>query len=459
MHAFLRRLGAHAREKFVIGVSVVLIAIIGATVLVVAAPDASVPGTAHGSSATTAATALPGATGTPHKGTTTPTTAVPTGMGTQTPSPQGISGLVDTYANIHLGLVFDSGVNNLNSLQGKIDVVWGATTAKSIPGAFTISYNTSDRIGNGTNGPLYSIDWFKQHHPDWIVYTCDKTTPAFSFNEPNTPLDITNPQVLQFIMAQEIIPQIQSGYQGIGFDNIGPLNSWQRCGHFDANHTWVPLYSGLVHDPTYEQSLLTWGKAMYTLIKQYAPQVKVAMNFSLDDQMWNFWNQMLANVDFLTDEGGFTNFGSPTFPYITDSAWNTYVAFLQTLQGSSEQKGLFLINELPSTNITSAQLEWSLANYLLVKEHAAYVTVVGNQQYGQFYDHPEYHIQIGTPTGEMASDGCAFARTFTQGMAVVNPSSSSSCTVKLPHPYKTVSGATVTTLTLGPHSGSVLLGT
>src|SRR5579875_903037 len=225
MQTFLSRLRALPRWQFLTGVSVLVLLVVVLTGLVLSAPGTSAPGSAHGTSAVTGSgrngTPTVAATGTQASanGTATPPSATATGTPAASPTaPVATGGLIDTYANIHLGLAFDTYVSDLNSLQGKVDLVWGANSAQSVPGAFTISYNPSERIGNGDNGPLYSIDWFKQNHPDWIVYKCDQTTPAYGFGEPNTPLDITNPAVLQFLMNQQFIPQITAGYKGIGFD-------------------------------------------------------------------------------------------------------------------------------------------------------------------------------------------------------------------------------------------------
>jgi hypothetical protein len=380
----------------------------------------------------------------------------PNGEASPVPTPIPVS-LSDTTQNIHIGLAFDSQVTDFNSLRGKIDIVWGASKAESVPGAFIISYNPSERIGNAAVGPLYSFSWFKQNHPDWIVYRCDRTTPAYGFGEPNTPLDITNPAVLQFIMDQEIIPQIKAGYDGIGFDNVGFDNMWERCGHFDRQGNWVPIYTGLQQDPIYQQSILTWGREMYTMIKQYDPKIKVALNFSYDSKHQTFWEQMLPYVDILVDEAGYTNFGDPGYPYLTDSYWTTYSAFLQHYQAADSTRGVFLFDESPTSTVTPDQMEWALANYLLVKGQHTYVTVVGQQQYGQFYDQPAYHIAIGSPLGIYAQKGCVYQRSYTGGLALVNPSSQNSCSVKLSRAYKTLAGTTVSSVDLGPHSGAVLL--
>ncbi|MBA3826256.1 MAG: hypothetical protein H0X24_20445 [Ktedonobacterales bacterium] len=444
MQPLLKRLRALPRWYVIttMGVLLTLVSVVLVVVLAVpTTPDENGKGRGPSGSITGTATVAPP---TPGKGTPS---------ATKTP---GATNLPVTVDGIHIGLAFDSQVTDLASLSGKVDLVWGASKAQSIPGAFTIGYNPSERIGNGTVGPLYTIDWFQKNHPDWIVYTCDKKTPAYGFGEPNTPIDITNPAVLQFVMQQQIVPQIKAGYQGIGFDNVGFTNAWERCGHFDAQRQWVQIYSGLPQDPRYQQSLLAWGQNIHKLIKDYAPTIKISMNFSFDYGHRAFWQQMLPYIDILTDEGGFSNFGSPGFPYVTGAAWQSYVTFLQQFQRADDTRGLFLFAQFPGTTVSSSQLMWALSNYLLVKGRHAYTTIVGAQQYGQFYDHPEFHLAIGTPQGDFAANGCAYQRLYTKVIVLVNPSGNAACTVTLPHAYKSGSGATVTVLTLASYSGAIL---
>ncbi len=379
---------------------------------------------------------------------------------TNTPQPTkvpAVTNLPDTQNGVHLGLAFDSHVSDLASLSGKVDLVWGATKAQSVPGAFTIAYNPSERIGNGTVGPLYTLDWFQKNHADWIVYKCDRTTPAYGFGEPNTPLDITNPAVLQFLMQQQIIPQIKAGYQGIGFDNVGFTNIWERCGYFDNQHRWVQLYSGAQQDTRYQQSLITWGQAIHKLIKDYHATTQISMNLSFDYKHRAFWQQMLPSVDILTDEGGFTNFGSASFPYVTGDAWLSYATFLQQFQHDDASRGVFLFAEFPGTTVTNNEMRWALANYLLIKGKHAYTTIVGQQQYGQFFDHAEFHLAVGTPQGDFTTTGCATQRLYSAAIVLVNPARDGTCTVALPHAYKSPTGATVTSIAIGPYTGLVLL--
>jgi hypothetical protein len=66
-------------------------------------------------------------------------------------------------------------------------------------------------------------------------------------------------------------------------------------------------------------------------------------------------------------------------------------------------------------------------------------------------------LAIGTPTGAYTLSGGAYQRAFTHGLSVVNPGTAS-VTIKFSKPYLSLSGSIVTSETLAPHSGDVLIG-
>lgn len=76
-----------------------------------------------------------------------------------------------------------------------------------------------------------------------------------------------------------------------------------------------------------------------------------------------------------------------------------------------------------------------LANYLLVKNDCTYVYITGitagQQDYGTFFLFPEYSIPIGSATGAQTKTECVWERTFSGGLALVNPYTKSA-TVELP---------------------------
>ena len=65
-------------------------------------------------------------------------------------------------------------------------------------------------------------------------------------------------------------------------------------------------------------------------------------------------------------------------------------------------------------------------------------------------------IQVGRPVGSKKQVGTGWMRAYSQGVVLVNPSSSSSQTFQLGGAYVTASGSQVTSVTLAPTTGAIL---
>src|SRR6266581_3091724 len=109
-------------------------------------------------------------------------------------------------------------------------------------------------------------------------------------------------------------------------------------------------------------------------------------------------------------------------------------------------------------NLTNDQVQWALANYLLIKNNTSYLSISGYQEYGYLLIRPEYAAPIGSPTNAYYALQNVYMRDFTGGLVIVNPSSSTQYTVSLPSgKYKDLYGNTIgTSYTLPVHSGVVL---
>jgi hypothetical protein len=106
-----------------------------------------------------------------------------------------------------------------------------------------------------------------------------------------------------------------------------------------------------------------------------------------------------------------------------------------------------------------------IANYLLVKNNCTYMYMTGftgggGQDYGSLITFPEYSIPIGHPTSAMKKTQGVWARTYSGGLALVNPHLAIS-TVTLPvGSYIDVNGNSVgPTVTMEGQTGQVLLNT
>src|SRR5207248_7703964 len=109
-------------------------------------------------------------------------------------------------------------------------------------------------------------------------------------------------------------------------------------------------------------------------------------------------------IDIDNDELGFTNANnaSPSDPnswYYTDSQWSQKMQALQTFMNNGP-KGWYPNNQVPVSfaNLSNAQVQWALANYLLIKNNASYLSISGYQEYGSLLIRPEYKAPTGSPT-------------------------------------------------------------
>ncbi len=68
---------------------------------------------------------------------------------------------------------------------------------------------------------------------------------------------------------------------------------------------------------------------------------------------------------------------------------------------------------------------------------------------------PYWDVPIGTPSGPYSKAGAVYRRVFSNGLVLVNPTTSSA-TVALSEPYRNLGGTLVTSVTLAPHTGQIL---
>jgi hypothetical protein len=405
----------------------------------------------------------------PPSPTSNPSTATPTPTSTQTPSPtytptatatdtpestftptKGVMKPPDATENIHVAQIFNAHIDNIQDEIGNVDIVWGADHPKRPEGIYNLYYYPFDRDADGGVGETHhDITWFLANHPDWIEYTCDQKTPAYEYNGPNVPLDITNPAVIDYMMQTYLLPAIRRGYKGIAFDNVDFNNNGGRCGVW-KDGKWV-------EQPDYIRNILNWAALMYTALhEQYA---SVAMNFPYDLNHPTESDTLYQYLDIAVDERGFTNMGKPQDEYFSADAWLTNMKALQSLDAMG--KGFVSINEFRSEfdTISQEEKQWALANYLLVKGKYSYIAITGFQEYGSLLMTPEYKINIGHPLNLMYFSQSVYMRDFSNGKAIVNTTYGQTYTISLPAGvYQDLDGNYVDTIVMKAHTGVVLLG-
>ena len=396
--------------------------------------------------------------------TTTSTKPVITTSGcnqtTCVPTDSQLRPFVNTWANIHLFQSFDYNIDNPAPIAKDYDFVWGANPAKvsawdSNPNIL-LSYYISFFRDSGTFGStdaVQSLSYWKSVHPDWILYQCDRTTPAYEDGESAVPLDITNPAVIAWQMQTYAIPASQHGYGAIAADNLNIQNLVGACGHYNKNGQWVQLFSGDQNDLQWREAVLGWVKSMQQALHSLPHPMELIPNLGIGSIPLSdpTLQQIIAHVDGVLDERGFTAYSNG---YLTGNYWVQMVQFISDVQ--QQGKAYYIVNELPSSSADN--FDWALASYLMAKQHIAAVSISGSQQYGMNLYNSQYSAAIGIPRDSMYQDQGVYWRDYTQALVVVNPSNTTSYTVKLSGQYNDLSGNPVSqALTLPPHSGQVLL--
>lgn len=356
---------------------------------------------------------------------------------------------------------------------------WGGGNPAAYPSIYKGSYFPSDRQPDTRyNAAAEPLSWFETNHPDWLEFTCAAAgisesqaiangDVAYAFGHTTLiPLDITNPTVLAWEEQTFWGPAAASGsYQQLDFDNFqeGNGGSWsgRRCGHYTTSGAWVQQFNGTNDDPNYRAAETALAQNLETWLHANYPGVALAGNLSWCDCYLSDEQNLLGHFDLWFDEQGMTAGNNGATGY-SGQAWLDKVAAVESVVNAG--RGWQDINQEPVSfaNTTTAQRQWALANYLLLKNSASWIYICGVGEYHSLLIAPEYAAaQVGTPTDTYYANQGVYRRDFTTGVTFVNPSRSTTYTVAVPAgTYQDLYGNIQSgTVTLGPESGIVLVGT
>ncbi len=369
----------------------------------------------------------------------------------------------DTWNNIHPFLMFDGYITDPAAVAPRYDFVSSAKWYNvsqylgANPNMFLTYYIPFHRDNGTFKSSLdkLSLNQWKATHPGWILYKCDRKTPAYEFGDRAIPLDFSNPAVVNYQMQTYGIPASENGYDGITADNLNMENLFGACGTYQ-NGKWVQRYSGKYNDGRWEQDAVNWVTQLQQALHNLPHPMALILNLGYGPSLTPtsaLIQQILAHSDGILDEAGFTHYGTY---FLTDQYW------LQAIQLSnieqSQGKPFYIVDNFSVLN--RANIQWSLSTYLMAKGHYCEVFISTTQNYGIDAWHYEYIAQIGSPAGAMFYSQKVYWRTYTNGVSIVNPSSKSTFRVTLNSSltyvdlYGNVVGGTEV---LPPHSGLVLL--
>ncbi|HYW29466.1 MAG TPA: putative glycoside hydrolase [Gaiellales bacterium] len=142
--------------------------------------------------------------------------------------------------------------------------------------------------------------------------------------------------------------------------------------------------------------------------------------------------------------------------YETESQWKEEV---DLLADDNSAGGVALTMTKTWGSGTTAQKEayrlYALASFLLGNAGHSYFYFSAAPPDKATVDSPLYHLPLGSPTGPYTHTGGVYQRSFSNGRVVVNPSTAT-VRLALGAAYQTPSGASVSSLTLAPHTAQIL---
>src|SRR5437879_6226026 len=162
------------------------------------------------------------------------------------PQPESQS---DTWTNIHAFQVFDWGISPQQATADahRYEIVWGTSkpAAWKAGNARVIASWYAPFDGDFTR--THDLAWWKAHHPDWILYKCDRKSLAGLGGLRNVPLDIANPEVVRWQMHTYAPGIKDAGYDALAEDLVGLNNVNGGCSAW-VNGRWVQRFSGQKYD-------------------------------------------------------------------------------------------------------------------------------------------------------------------------------------------------------------------
>lgn len=319
----------------------------------------------------------------------------------------------DDDGRIDRAQIFDNHMPDPPALPG-VGFVWGAVRPLHSNDIIDSYYYPNQRDLDRS----HTKEWFEKNHPDWIVYQCDRVTPAYGYRYDwgaYAPLDTANPEVRRYLIDTYIAPALQRGYHAIALDNVSLVNNDGRCGVW-RDGQWTQLYSGESRDPRHTEDKLAY---IGWLAKEiHARGGLVALNAKIDPRQKDASRDLIHLADIWVDEGGFSDHCRHR---VVDDLWRTK----QSLIGA--QRFYVSINYSCgplAESLSPAELDWIVASFLVAeKPQGSFLAVMGLKESGRSLKRPFEDPGLGPPTGDAQSNGNVVSRAFRNGLAIVNISS------------------------------------
>jgi Hypothetical glycosyl hydrolase family 15 len=268
-------------------------------------------------------------------------------------------------------------------------------------------------------------------------------------------MDVTNPGWIQTVTAECQQALATDGYQGCFLDMLGPASVLQNYGSgvpVDATgapisvHTWLAETTALAADvkKALGPNQIVYGNGLSNGTAFASATAPTSV--------------LLGTLDGGLSETWLRTAGAPLTTYPTTKAWLASLNLVTAGDATGRQVMLTVKTWAPGTAAQIAAWHaFSVGSYLLVADGtAAYEFLPSVHGETTTPDSILTGLNLGTATGSYTLTGGAYQRTFSNGLVIVNPGTTT-VTVPVTGTYTDQNGAAVSgSLVMAPDTAEIL---
>lgn len=172
----------------------------------------------------------------------------------------------------------------------------------------------------------------------------------------------------------------------------------------------------------------------------------------------SWWQQLGPSVDGLMNEYYQETSNGTNQLRASGSSWTENWDGWQRLVSTAQAMGKDFIGITYGAPGDTNQMTYGKASFLLDWNGGGSAFMYGTTD-GSDPSNAAWMTDIGQPLAAKQQVGVGWQRSYSGGIALVNPSPTSSQTFQLPGSYRTANGTTITSLTLQPTTAAILTGT
>jgi hypothetical protein len=363
------------------------------------------------------------------------------------------SSIVGRFAPVYMGSHWNFSLTQAVTLAKEFDVI--AAQANVFPKYISAmkAAKPNLRIVAYVNGMFDLTNGGTAYPSSWYAHDAKGARIRSTFG--NYLLNPANPAWAQSVAKQCSDAISKSHYDGCFLDTLGtaPLD---------------PGYvSGLPIDPATGKvwTLTQWIQATSTIAKtvQTASPNAIVMDNGLADGQ-KYYNPsgstepLIAATHVAMVELWLRSDGTPANKFKSETEWLQDVNMLVNAQAQGFWIATTTKLWVPASAAQQSVWEkYALASFLMAANGKAYFSFMPTRaNSGLIFDSALEHLAIGTPSGTFKKVASLYERTFTHGLAAVNPSGSP-VTLNLGGMFKDLAGHIVSSEILPPNSGDVFV--